>query len=288
MSLTEKMSLEEAYRLLGISEESDLDAVTRAYRELSKKHHPDVPGGDDDKQTEINQAYQLLEASFKGGQLVPVEIRRAVEIVERGVAAQRAANQLNDLAAKLKRRRSRVWQQLKYMALVSAGLAGALGWFGDDLFKASFGDAANLQLQIFALILAGFAGLLQFIVQYQSTSVDSFIYDLTDESFCAEILVEQLIGNGSDSLPRDAFSYDDLAGPPDQRRVGSAFHLVLGAPEERLRLVLLKGIEHGMIEEVSKIPRRYKITEEFRPFVDDIFAETMRRREKYLDAQKWK
>jgi curved DNA-binding protein len=50
------------YEVLGVSRDADADALQRAYRQLARKHHPDVakdPGAED-RFKEINEAYQVL------------------------------------------------------------------------------------------------------------------------------------------------------------------------------------------------------------------------------------
>ena len=47
------------YSILGISKSSDQETIKKAYRALSKKHHPDF-GGDQAKFVEVAQAYEVL------------------------------------------------------------------------------------------------------------------------------------------------------------------------------------------------------------------------------------
>lgn len=52
----------EARRILGVDEESnDFEEMHRNYKQLSKKHHPDMPGGSTDKFKEINVAHKTLK-----------------------------------------------------------------------------------------------------------------------------------------------------------------------------------------------------------------------------------
>ncbi len=47
------------YKILGVSEQSTLSEIKRAYRCLAKKYHPDI-GGDKQKILEINSAWEIL------------------------------------------------------------------------------------------------------------------------------------------------------------------------------------------------------------------------------------
>ena len=68
-------TLEEAYEILGINEQSDDKTIKNAYRALVKKYHPDIITGQGAAQNiideatsklqEINEAYQMIKESKK-------------------------------------------------------------------------------------------------------------------------------------------------------------------------------------------------------------------------------
>ena len=52
------------YEVLGVEENASLDEVTKAYRKLAKKYHPDLNPGDEEaarKMGEINEAYDRIK-----------------------------------------------------------------------------------------------------------------------------------------------------------------------------------------------------------------------------------
>jgi DnaJ-class molecular chaperone len=55
---------EDLYEVLGVSRKADQDEIKRAYRDLSKVHHPDK-GGDPEKFKELNNAYEILKDPSK-------------------------------------------------------------------------------------------------------------------------------------------------------------------------------------------------------------------------------
>lgn len=48
------------YDVLGVGKNATSDEIKKAFRELSKKYHPDRNGGDDTKFKEINEAYSVI------------------------------------------------------------------------------------------------------------------------------------------------------------------------------------------------------------------------------------
>jgi molecular chaperone DnaJ len=56
------------YKILGVDKESSADEIKKAYRKLSKEHHPDVTGRDDSKFKDISEAYSILSDKIKKSQ----------------------------------------------------------------------------------------------------------------------------------------------------------------------------------------------------------------------------
>lgn len=56
------------YEILGISKDATQSEIKSAYRKLSKKYHPDMEGGDDEKFKQINEAYGVLGDEQKRSQ----------------------------------------------------------------------------------------------------------------------------------------------------------------------------------------------------------------------------
>ncbi len=62
--------MKDYYKILGVSRDADERDIRMAFRELSKKYHPDTTRGDkkagEDKFKEVNEAYQVLSDSKPG------------------------------------------------------------------------------------------------------------------------------------------------------------------------------------------------------------------------------
>ena len=71
-----KVNLDDAYELLGVEPNDDMQTIKKAYRKLIKEYHPDIiksQGRDDEyikeatqKTQEINQAYEMIKKAKKG------------------------------------------------------------------------------------------------------------------------------------------------------------------------------------------------------------------------------
>jgi len=69
------MSIEEAYKVLGVNPSDDMNTIKKQYRKLVRQYHPDIISSQDKdesyleeataKTQEINQAYQVIKDKFK-------------------------------------------------------------------------------------------------------------------------------------------------------------------------------------------------------------------------------
>jgi curved DNA-binding protein CbpA len=98
--------IEQAYRLLGIHAGVSISEVTRAYRLLAKKYHPDSNPGSADTMIRINNAYQTIKEHLARGEkdsyIHPWE--RNVNEMERRFRSQQEAHRREE---ELRRRAQR-------------------------------------------------------------------------------------------------------------------------------------------------------------------------------------
>lgn len=53
------------YKILGVEKGASADEIKKAFKKLALEHHPDRPGGNEQKFKEINEAYQVLSDQSK-------------------------------------------------------------------------------------------------------------------------------------------------------------------------------------------------------------------------------
>ena len=139
------------YKILGVSEKASLNEIKTAYRQLSKKYHPDMNPGIDTTawMQDINEAYAILKDETKRKRydverLVHqrVEVRRADEDGvgaplacddERSVRLVHAVETRGEIAAILRERHD-VLREARTATGCGAGLHGLLTPLFDGLY----------------------------------------------------------------------------------------------------------------------------------------------------------
>jgi molecular chaperone DnaJ len=65
VKIQEERQLTDPYKVLGVSRDASKEEISKAYKKLAKKYHPDLNPGDknaEEKMREINEAYDLLRS----------------------------------------------------------------------------------------------------------------------------------------------------------------------------------------------------------------------------------
>jgi hypothetical protein len=253
------MSPEEAFHFLGLASNCHLSDLAKAYHDLSRKHHPDILGGDGSTQAELNEARDIAFAFLSDRKAVlPVEFENAFRHFENALTAERAARNANEFAARTKRISIRPVQILKYCALICASIAAAIGWAGDSVLPRLFFDLQSLQLyqevaRTVAIWLGAIAGLSQFIVQLNSQLVDAYSDRLSDFESCVSELSDLLRYRDLQEIREW-----DLQRPARPEHDSPLAILALFANafaffrfEDRRRLLVLKSIGHRLLEDTN-------------------------------------
>lgn len=82
------MTIEEAYKILNINQNSSKEEIKLAYKKLSKKYHPDLyqdnPLADlaEEKFKEINEAYEVLTKYYKTKEKYPIREKQSTNQYE--------------------------------------------------------------------------------------------------------------------------------------------------------------------------------------------------------------
>ncbi|MCH4561026.1 J domain-containing protein [Mesorhizobium jarvisii] len=286
----------EAMRILGVTEVTPMADVTKAYRELSKRHHPDV-SGDGNVQAELNRAYDFLVENYGSKALIPSGLREVAElmgrstaVIEQNAVAQRKALEVqearrdaSELARRVARRVNRPMQIAKYMALLFGGLAATAGWFSGGALEAFQPLGAGpvvagqmlLVFKMMAVLFGASSAMCQFMVSHQNHLIESLTENLGDEGFCLDMLRELGLGKrefvAQDLLPPG--NRDIRSSNRDIRSGGSILFRIARTAiipavarldqSDMVRLTLLKALELGILERPEGSKRRYRVSEEY-------------------------
>jgi hypothetical protein len=274
------ITAEEAFKLLGLSSDCTQVELQKAFHELSRETHPDTGKGQSAAQARLNEAREVAAAYIADHKtLIPIKLESALLEFERKLVAEQAARQADDIAHRAIRRYQRRFRNAKYLAFLLAALAAAFGWLRESilpglsgLIPSDMSDILRDQFKTFAVALAAGGGILHFLSQRHALLMEAFKESLDDVETCAAELAT-------------AVDYDDqkeirqgsLRSYPENSH-GHLFELLSILwrfdPTDRTRLLVAKGLEHGLLEGIGPkniLPasgRLFKVTftpSQFRP-----------------------
>ncbi|RVD32535.1 J domain-containing protein [Mesorhizobium sp. M4A.F.Ca.ET.020.02.1.1] len=266
------MDVKKAMQLLGVTETTPVAEVTKVFRRLSKKHHPDV-SGDGDLQAQLNQAHRLLLDHHDKKAVIPTGFQELAELVtrnnqvmeqsaivqRRAVEVQEAKRNADDLTQKIAKRVTRLLQLLKYMAFLGTAVTAAVGWLSGEAMKLDAQTLTPEQLykyKIVAICLGAVSAVLQFLVADHNHRVGAYNESLGDEEFC----IEELNRFG---LSKREFVIQDLSSRLANRALFFREGPLRMNDSEALRLTLFKALELGILERPAGSKRRYRVSDEY-------------------------
>ncbi len=250
------MTVDQAFQLLGIPVNSDEAAIAKAYYELSQLHHPDKPGGDGDRQAEINQAHEIaLAAAGEDRALVLIRNTQALNEVKALVLAEQAARKATEHVATAKRRGVGPLHRMKTIAWLAGGVTAIVAFIPDKILPLLPKDQQDLMKPMFGMttaMLAIVGGFFQFRATRLSNQIDAFADELDDPRGCAQALASILhyedVAVVDESRIRPADIHHSPWNPIDllQGMVSRGISYEV----ERERLIQLKALQHGLISAI--------------------------------------
>lgn len=250
-----KMLIDEAFSLLDVPKDADEEQIKRSHHEKSKMHHPDKQK-DDDNQYQLNEARRVAAAySRVRHSLVPLGSEELLSTLNRALDKQRASIDAEAAAQRIKRRKTRPFNRMKFAAWLIAGIAAGLALFGRDLWpllkstprdQSSSASDAYLRISSFAFGLIGLV--FQMIVTRIGNRIDNFMESIADRRACARELATRLgfkdVGDFSERDLSDKSSERFPLPPPwdEWMDVSSEFR----------RVLLKKSLELDLVELVRQ------------------------------------
>ena len=239
------MDIEEAYKLLQLSDDASKEDVAQSYRNASKQSHPDTATGSDDGQKKINEARKTVLAYLDiRDAVVPVSPQSLSRYIDHAIARY-AGPTSREEADRVQR--NAVWpiQRVKWLAWGFGGLTGLMA-ATEKLAPAFLGLGKNASESFTGALtpvaaVFGLMGLVfQLVVSWHKNHTETAVDRLSDRRTCAEMLAQSL-----------GFQKTTTFQKGDMRRggVNIAFPIPLTSLLNcDLRPVLLrKAIEHQLV-----------------------------------------
>lgn len=243
------MEIEKAFLVLGISPNSSLNEISRAYREKSLKHHPDMQGGDQGTQVELNEAYETAEAYSKiKHEVVPVSTKDLLSKIERELSIPKNAQTAEVFARRIVNKRTRILQTMKNTAWAVGVITAIVALIGKEFLPlTSLTDATGKlrpdvdRILKMYTIACGFFGLaLHIAIKMVETKVERFMEHIADRVECAKELASAL-----EFQDIEVCTVNKIGGPTIS--LFSPFLPDIGIENLREPLVA-KAISHGLIQ----------------------------------------
>lgn len=243
------MKVEEAFLMLNVELDATVEDIDTAYRELTKKVHPDVSDDSGESQIALNEAREVALAYAKVRKDVVVVSPTALESRLKLAVEKSNTESVREYARSRFRRKSLPIEFLKWAswfagaaaAIVALTTGNAEGVLGLDETEVT---DLKLALQPMAFLF-GVCGLyLQFAIKHAESKVDSFLELISDKAECAQKLSDAIRYQDRTELERGEI----IRGVGDSFSSDSLFRGFVRKDE----LILKKSVEHGLLEEVRE------------------------------------
>jgi hypothetical protein len=273
-------TLSEAFKLLGLTPGATSEEIHARFRALAANAHPDAPGGDTDAFVRLEAAKRVALGSTSTG-LVPLDqvtelVRVATGNLERSQEQRRRADEAAKFAAGLVRAHTSKLKRIRRNAGLAAALSAALA-LGLQYVKQKAGIDPLIadEFSLVAVPFLVFSSVVAWLGHERAGLVAEAIEDVTDTFDDRSAVVDVVYeieeasgeqrpwlrpslthavrkwsgyepGRGSRSWPFP-FLHDLRSSRLVNRSVQDLARVI--GPDDFTRLLLTKGLEHGVIAE---------------------------------------
>lgn len=292
------MTIDEAYKILGLHFGANENDIDTNYKKLVKVHHPDI-GGNNAKMAELNTARDLAMSLINNKDIYALAIRQVKDLIvtERELqdAKEEYKSEAQSLYKKLDRRKG-TYKTLKAMTILLGVLAGIFLVLGTNIlpvYQQEVGQEASKLMTKWILLYGGAIALVYLMFTYMESQmkekIEEFKDNLDNKKTIAKLLYEILyLHKDKQDKPEMEFTETrferDVNNWLDDRYSNNPYRevkqLIFATPvryslrsvarqmgeEDFTKLVLLKGQEKELLEEIeidiAKDEAKYRITAE--------------------------
>ncbi len=202
----EKSVLIRSFEMLGISADATENEVKSAFRRLSNQLHPDKENGDNDKQVELNKAYEIAKQAVESGtSLILIETALALENSNQALILQQEYQKTNLLVGQIKRNGTSGIRSLRDFALVIGLISGAMALAKTNLLSISLDQNIKDSLGVVAFVFGFFALFLQFLFTSAKNRIDDYLEYISDKNNCAQELARHLEYNDMEQFSENEY-----------------------------------------------------------------------------------
>ncbi len=195
------MTIEEAYKVLGLDFGASEELIDKKFRELVKVHHPDK-GGDNAKMTELNTAKDLTLSFIKNKDIYALAIRQVRDLisVERQLQTQKEEykSEAQTLFKKLDQTRG-TYKSIKDISVFVGIIAGIFVLLGSNIlpvYQQEVGQDASKDITKYVLIYGAAFGIVYLFLSNLEAKVkeriEAFKDNLDNKKIVAKLLFEIL------------------------------------------------------------------------------------------------
>jgi hypothetical protein len=165
------MDIEQAFKVLGLSPNSSLDEISQAYHKKSLDLHPDVAGGDQKEQVELNQAHEMAEAYAKiRNAVIPISTNDLILRITRALSIPQYLETAETMGRRIAKKKTQSLQLVKQFSWIIGSISAFVAFFWKDLLPITSLDKVAPELDSALKIIAVMFGLMGLISQFRQNS----------------------------------------------------------------------------------------------------------------------
>ncbi len=240
------MDIEDAFKHLELSIDASEEEVRSAFRQLSKRAHPDVQESIPEEQTLLNEARDTALAYIKiRNAVVPISPSNLTQQIRTAVATYNA-EPASELARSQFKQRTLSLNLLKWVSWAVGAFAALITLTKGNLVVLnlpSVGAEEEMRRMLGMLaFMFGFAGIvIQFFLKYSEHRMEAFLNRIASKVECARRLARELDFEDVETVTEKHFSGDSESILP-------VFPMIFF---ETTPIILQRAVEHDLLRPIE-------------------------------------
>ncbi len=244
------MTIEEAYKFLEADYSATEDQLKKNFHELSLKNHPDLNEQNTDEfQKLLNEAYDVAVTSCKtrSSNLISLAVENSLSQLNRNYELIHYRGEADSFIKKIYTTKIARTRPVSYMLWLCTAILGIVAFFGKEIFPTlTVSPTMQNNAKLFTAIIGLSALIFQFLRDNIKNRIETISSELQDKKVAALELSKLLNFKNLETFDSTSL----VIGNEDSEAPTSTMFFGLNA-NERVKLIVLKSKEHGLIEPVK-------------------------------------